>query len=74
MTDIVMPKLRGTELVAKITQERPDLAVVFLSGYTEEAVSRLPGQVRISILEKPFTADALLRTVRRALDDAAITA
>jgi CheY-like chemotaxis protein len=72
MTDIVMPKLRGTELVAKITQERPDLAVVFLSGYTEEAVSRLPGQVRISILEKPFTADALLRTVRQALDDAAI--
>ena len=46
MTDIVMPKLRGTELAAKITQEHPDLAIVFLSGYTEEAVSRLHGQAK----------------------------
>jgi CheY-like chemotaxis protein/two-component sensor histidine kinase len=69
MTDIVMPKLRGTELAAQVIQQRPNLAVVFLSGYTEEAVANLPGNTRISILEKPYTADALLRTVRQALDD-----
>jgi two-component system, cell cycle sensor histidine kinase and response regulator CckA len=74
MTDIVMPKLRGTELAALITQERPNLAVVFLSGYTEEAVSRLHGYARISILEKPYTADTLLQTVRQVLGDTSIAA
>jgi hypothetical protein len=51
MSDVVVPKLRKTELAAKVTQEHPDLAVLFLSGYTEEALSRLHGQGRISISE-----------------------
>jgi two-component system, cell cycle sensor histidine kinase and response regulator CckA len=74
MTDIVMPRMRGTELAAQITQQRPNIPVIYLSGYTEEAMSHVRGQSRISILEKPYTGDLLLRTVRQALDDALITA
>jgi two-component system, cell cycle sensor histidine kinase and response regulator CckA len=74
MTDIVMPKMRGTELAAQITQQCPDLPVIYLSGYTEDAMSHVYDRGRISILEKPYTGDMLLRTVRQALDDAQITA
>jgi two-component system cell cycle sensor histidine kinase/response regulator CckA len=74
MTDIVMPKMRGTEVAAQVIQLRPDIAVVYLSGYTEEAMAHLHAGGRITILEKPYTAEALLRTVRQALDDTQILA
>jgi PAS domain S-box-containing protein len=69
ITDIVMPRMRGTELAAQIATQRPDIAIVFLSGYTEEAAWRLNDTRRIAILEKPYTSTTLLRTVRRTLDE-----
>ena len=70
ISDIVMPRMRGTELATHITQQRPELMVLFLSGYTEEAVWRLRDTHRIAILEKPYSSAALLRTVRQKLDEA----
>jgi two-component system cell cycle sensor histidine kinase/response regulator CckA len=69
ITDIMMPRMRGTELVDHIAPERPDIPVVFLSGYTEEAMSHLKNAEHMRILEKPYTSDILLRTVRQVLDD-----
>jgi PAS domain S-box-containing protein len=69
MTDIVMPKMRGPEVAMHISKQRPHTAVVFLSGYTEEAVSQMENAGRIKLIEKPYSADTLLRTVRQLLDD-----
>ncbi|MGC2209696.1 MAG: PAS domain S-box protein [Candidatus Korobacteraceae bacterium] len=74
ITDIVMPRMRGTELATQFVVQRPEVGVVFLSGYSEEALSRIPGASRIAILEKPYNAESLLRTIRRSLDDTHISA
>jgi two-component system cell cycle sensor histidine kinase/response regulator CckA len=74
MTDIIMPKMRGTEVAIQFAKQRPNTAVIFLSGYTEEAISHIPGARRIAILEKPYTADSLLRTARQTLDHMQIAA
>jgi PAS domain S-box-containing protein len=75
LTDMVMPGMSGRELAGKLLAERPGLRVVFVSGYTEDAVLRsgaLPaGQV---FLPKPFTGDAIAAAVRAALDGPAPTA
>ena len=75
LTDIVMPRMRGSELAERITRQRPDISVVYLSGYTEEAmVHHQDGVGRTAILEKPYTSDTLLRTVRSVLNVASSTA
>ncbi len=71
ITDIVMPRMRGTELAEHILKERPETALVFLSGYAEaedkDALSRrLQGS--IITLEKPCSSDTLLQNIRRVLD------
>jgi two-component system, cell cycle sensor histidine kinase and response regulator CckA len=62
LTDVVMPGMSGPELARQLTDERPDLKVVYMSGYTEEAIVHhgvlKPG---ISLLHKPFTAETLAR-------------
>ena len=69
LTDIVMPKLGGGDLVKRLAALRPRIGVVYMSGYTSGAISRQgvldEGAL---LLEKPFTADQLARTVRLALD------
>ncbi len=69
VTDVVMPGLGGRELVGRLRIMRPDVRVIFVSGYTEEGVRTRgvlePGTV---YLEKPFTPEGLLRKVREALD------
>jgi CheY-like chemotaxis protein len=70
ITDIVMPRMRGTDLAERMVQERPDIALLFLSGYTEDAISHHARPGRITSLEKPCTSETLLRTVRQVLDEA----
>ncbi|HEU0104588.1 MAG TPA: response regulator, partial [Vicinamibacteria bacterium] len=69
LTDMVMPRMNGQELAHRITALKPEARVVFMSGYSDQAMgdqSTLePGAV---FLQKPFTMDALLKTIRRALD------
>ena len=70
VTDVVMPGLGGRELVGRLKIMRPDLRVLFVSGYTEEGV-RKQGvlQPGAAYLEKPFTPERLLRKVREVLDE-----
>jgi CheY-like chemotaxis protein len=68
VTDVVMPRLSGRELAERLEQRLPDLRVLFLSGYTDDAVVR-HGVVEhaVPFLQKPFTAAALAEAVRGAL-------
>jgi len=69
VTDIVMPGMSGPDLHARLAVERPDMKVLFLSGYAPDAVVRN----RIldpstAFLEKPFGPEALARKVRHTID------
>ena len=68
ITDVVMPHLSGPELVTKLSPQRPDLKVLFISGYTDDTVFRhgvLEGGV--AFLQKPFNLRALSQKVREVL-------
>jgi PAS domain S-box-containing protein len=72
LTDLVMPGMSGTELAETIVAGRPGIRVIFMSGYTSQAMmnhAALPAGVRY--LEKPIMTTVLLRSIRTALDDAA---
>jgi len=70
ITDVVMPGMNGREVAELACAKRSDLKVLFVSGYTGEAVlqHRLlePG---VAFLQKPFTPDVLARKTREVLDD-----
>ena len=69
VTDIVMPELAGHQVYQTLLQSRPDLRVLYMSGYTEHDILRR-GLVQrdTAFLQKPFTASSLARAVRSVLD------
>jgi len=69
LTDVVMPDLNGRDLAARLQAARADLKVLFMSGYTDDAVVRHGIlQQGIAYLQKPFTPESLARKVRTVLD------
>jgi PAS domain S-box-containing protein len=71
VTDVVMPVVRGPELVEQLADVRPGVKVLFVSGFTGEAdVSGLLVRGHIGFLSKPFTEQALALEVRGLLDGA----
>jgi CheY-like chemotaxis protein len=68
VTDMVMPNVGGTELFAHLRILRPDLRVLFVSGYTDDDIIRRGLKDAASaFLQKPFTARALATAARTAL-------
>jgi CheY-like chemotaxis protein len=70
VTDIVMPGMTGPALVERLIADRPELKVLYITGYAEEAIERqgsLPAGG--ALLEKPFTARQLADRARAALAD-----
>jgi two-component system cell cycle sensor histidine kinase/response regulator CckA len=69
LTDVVMPGMSGVELFDRVQQLRPEINVLYMSGYTDEAALRRgviePGR---SLLHKPFTFAALAERIRKVLD------
>ena len=69
LTDLVMPVgLNGQELAAKFGFTKPDLKVVYISGYSRDVAGRNLDAHDGHFLEKPFDARTLARTVRECLD------
>jgi PAS domain S-box-containing protein len=68
LSDVVLPEMNGPSMAARIRQERPDLRVLYMSGYTESSIVRRamlePGAATI---QKPFTPQSLLTTIREVL-------
>ncbi|MBM3979157.1 MAG: PAS domain S-box protein [Planctomycetes bacterium] len=64
VTDLVMPGIDGRELAARARAVRPDLPIVFVSGYVPDQ-RRLEGLARAVFLPKPFTPGELVKTVER---------
>jgi CheY-like chemotaxis protein len=69
LTDVVMPGMSGRDLARRLADARPGLRVIYMSGYTEDTITRHgilePGLVYV---QKPFSPEALARRVREVLD------
>jgi len=70
LTDVVMPGLSGQAVADRMREVRPDVGVVFMSGYHDRSIfdpEKMTGRDRF--MNKPFSPQELLRTVRQALDN-----
>jgi len=69
LTDVVMPRMDGRTLSEAVLKGSPSTRVIYMSGYTDDAVVRHGVQrAEVHFLQKPYTMDALLKKVRLALD------
>jgi len=70
LLDVVMPKLGGHEVYDRIKAKRPEIAVVFCTGFDPEtAGAQFLREEGVSLVRKPFDAQTLLQTVRATLDE-----
>jgi PAS domain S-box-containing protein len=72
ITDIVMPEMSGSELARRLTAERPDLRVLYMSGYADGETAVRGLAAGAAYLQKPFTSDTLARKVREVLGATAV--
>jgi PAS domain S-box-containing protein len=72
LTDVVMPRMGGRDLASRLYTRRPQTKVLFMSGYTTDAIVH-HGMLdaRVPFLPKPITVNALVSKVREVLDDGA---
>jgi two-component system cell cycle sensor histidine kinase/response regulator CckA len=68
LTDVVMRQMNGFELGRALQERAPQLKILYMSGYRDQAVRGNGQQVPVTFLNKPFTPDALLVRVREVLD------
>lgn len=73
LTDVVMPGMNGHKLAQEIRKQRPEICVVYMSGYTENATLYKIERSGATILQKPFRSSALACAIRNALNQHSIS-
>lgn len=68
VSDIVMPRLNGVELLQALSVSHPELPIILMSGYATERLAERGIAAPCSVLNKPFAPERLLAEVRRCLD------
>ncbi|WP_164104664.1 response regulator [Candidatus Laterigemmans baculatus] len=69
ISDVVMPQMSGHKLAAKLAASNPAIKVMFISGYSQDAVfCQIVGEHNVAFLQKPFSPGELARSVRTLLD------
>jgi two-component system cell cycle sensor histidine kinase/response regulator CckA len=68
LTDVVMPGMFGNELAERLAKLRPNLQVLYMSGYIDTSFAQAPQTEPIAFLPKPFSQEELLMQVRDLLD------
>ncbi len=73
LTDVIMPRMTGPELIHELKLESKDLRCVFMSGYDHEQIQKHGVKdLGCDYLRKPFTPEALLKKVRQTLDNSIV--
>ena len=73
VTDVIMPQIRGLELARRVTELHPDICVIFMSGYSEDALleNQLLSQGNMTLIQKPFDPEDLAQRIRESLSERA---
>lgn len=67
LTDVVMPAMGGHELAIHLARSRPEMRIIFMSGFSDDPMARRLASTPL-FLPKPFTAEVLMEKVRQTLD------
>ena len=67
VSDVVMPEMDGPAMLREMRKTRPDLKVIFVSGYAEDVFRNLPDSEAFEFLSKPFSLKQLVETVKRTM-------
>jgi PAS domain S-box-containing protein len=69
VTDVIMPQIRGLELAKRVTELHPDICVIFMSGYSEDALfeNQLLADRNLTLIQKPFDLEELDQKIRESL-------
>jgi two-component system cell cycle sensor histidine kinase/response regulator CckA len=73
ITDVIMPQLSGRTLATELRQERPEMRVLFTSGYPTDLLTDAALQSEVAFMSKPYDSVALARKVREVLTEAVTT-
>ena len=69
LTDVVMPRMTGTELAARLRPIRPEMRIVYMSGYNQTHFgTNEKNGTHEAFIAKPISVDVLLEAIRRVLD------
>lgn len=69
LTDLIMPQMLGSELAPRLVESRPDLRVLYMSGFAQPALGNVGALApEVELIDKPFTEPALLARVRKVLE------
>ena len=70
VSDVVMPEMDGPSLLKELRRRDPNVKVIFVSGYAEEAFAKnLPSEEQYAFLAKPFTLKQLVAEVKKTLSE-----
>ena len=67
VTDVIMPGMNGPQLASAVSAHRPEIRVLYMSGYTADVLARQQTGIETELIEKPFTGDGLRARVAAAL-------